>query len=97
MNDKTFDLARTSLFEICQKEGVEINHVNLYYTPETETLTVFCRYSSDKTWETHKIGDYKCDALTYARVLTNIIQDPKWITSNQHVPETIYVEFEDQR
>lgn len=73
-------------------EDVGIKHIYLHYNPEKEILEVFCRYTSDKPTESHVIGKYDCTPLNFAIILTGVINDPTFITSNPHEVSNVFVE-----
>lgn len=61
----------------------EIKHLFLHYDPETELLSVICRYVSDEPSESTTF-EYNCNVINFAILLTGVINDPRFITANPH-------------
>lgn len=74
-------------------EDVGIKHIFLYYDPEKEMLTVYCRYTSDKPTESHMIKKYECNSFNFAVLVTGVVNDPLFITSNPYKVSNVTVEY----
>ena len=73
-------------------EDMGIKHIFLHYDPEKEITSVYCRYTTDKTTESHLIGEYECNALTFATLVTGIINDTRFITSTPYKVNNVTVQ-----